>query len=128
MRRSPSLERRWEALRELKASGLKVGVCVTPTLPIEDADGFVRRLAEFAPDVLVTQYFHAREGGFGADTGEQARESLKQFRWGEEEYQQFVERLRRHLHVYEAEEGFFPPPSVSERAGSVSDGSSVVRR
>src|SRR5207248_5559319 len=100
--KAPPLERRWEALAEVRASGLPVGVCVTPTLPIEDAEAFIRRLVEFAPAVLVTQYFHARESGFGADTGELARESLKQFRWGAEEYRQFVERLGRHLHVHEA--------------------------
>ena len=42
--------------------------------------------------------------------GELARESLKQFRWGPKEYQQFVERLGLDLHVHEAESGFFPPP------------------
>src|SRR5262249_62097068 len=42
--KAPPLERRWEALRELKAAGLPVGVCVTPMLPLEDPDGFVRRL------------------------------------------------------------------------------------
>src|SRR5262249_1730372 len=34
--KAPPLERRWEALRELKAAGLTVGVCVTPMLPLED--------------------------------------------------------------------------------------------
>src|SRR5262245_23123944 len=56
--KAPPLERRWQALRELRAAGLPVGVCVTPMLPLEHAVSFVRRLAEFAPDVLVTQHFH----------------------------------------------------------------------
>lgn len=109
--KAPPLQKRWEALKELKASGLKVGVCVTPTLPIEDAEAFVERLAAFAPDVLVTQYFHTRQSGFGADTGAEARASLQQFRWGEEEYRRFVEQLGRRLTVHEAEAGFFPPPA-----------------
>src|SRR5207249_10650180 len=79
--KAPPLERRWEALAELRASGLPVGVCVTPTLPIENVDGFVDRLAKFAPDVLVTQYFHDSGGGFGADTGDKARDTLRQFQW-----------------------------------------------
>jgi DNA repair photolyase len=111
--KAPPLERRWQALQELKASGLPVGVCVTPTLPIEDADAFAARLVEFAPDVLVTQYFHSRESGFGADTGEQAREHLAQFRWDEGRYREFVEKLRRRLTVFEAEAGFFPPPPAA---------------
>src|SRR5205807_5762577 len=78
--KAPPLERRWQALEVLRAEGLPVGVCVTPTLPIENVDGFVERLAKFAPDVLVTQYFHDSGGGFGADTGEEARDSLAEFK------------------------------------------------
>ena len=74
--KAPPLERRWQALAELRAAGLKVGVCVTPMLPLEDPDRFVRRLAEFAPDVLVVQDFHDAGGGFGADTGAEARRLL----------------------------------------------------
>ncbi len=113
--KAPPLERRWQALEELRASGLTVGVCVTPTLPIEDVDGFVKRLVEFAPDVLVTQYFHDSGGGFGADTGEKARDSLEQFRWTEEDYHRFVARLRERMQVFEAEQGFFPPPIAEHR-------------
>ncbi len=108
--KAPPLERRWEALRELKAAGLPVGVCVTPMLPLEDADRFVRRLAEFAPDVLVAQHFHDAGSGFGADTGEAARHLLEQRGWTEDDYHRCVAALRKHLHVYEAEAGFFPPP------------------
>src|SRR5712691_5992807 len=53
--KSPPLERRWQALAELRASGLPVGICVTPMLPIENPDAFADRLRTFAPDVLVTQ-------------------------------------------------------------------------
>src|SRR5439155_26655076 len=105
----PPLERRWQALAEAKAVGIKVGVCVTPTLPIRDIEGFVKRLVEFAPDVLVTQYFHGRASGFGADTGEAARAVLEEHPWSEEDYQRTVAKLREHLEVYEGEEGFFPP-------------------
>jgi len=107
--KAPPLERRWEALRELKAAGLTVGVCVTPMLPLEDPDRFVRRLTEFAPDVLVTQHFHDAGSSFGADTGEGARDLLAERGWTEEDYHRCVAALRKHLHVYEAEAGFFPP-------------------
>ncbi len=118
--KAPPLERRWQALAELKAAGLPVGVCVTPMLPLEDPDGFVRRLTDFAPDVLVTQHFHDAGSGFGADTGAAARELLGERGWTEDDYRRCVGHLRRHLHVYEAEEGFFPPrpaaPAVSAGA------------
>jgi DNA repair photolyase len=112
--KSPPLERRWQAIAEVKAAGIPVGVCVTPMLPLADADGFVGRLAALAPDVLVTQHFHDARTGFTADTGARARELLAARRWTEGDYQRCVERLRQSLHVYEAEAGFFPPAA---RAG-----------
>jgi DNA repair photolyase len=109
--KAPPLEKRWEALRQLKDAGIAVGVCVTPTLPVEDPDGFARRIAEFAPDVLVCQDFHDAEGGFGADTGGEARRLLAELGWGPADYRRFVGRLRQDGTVFEAETGFFPPPA-----------------
>jgi DNA repair photolyase len=108
--KAPPLAKRWEALAEVKAAGVPVGVCVTPMLPLADPDAFVARLAAFRPDVLVTQHFHDSGGAFGADTGAAARALLEQQRWGEDDYRHCVELLRRQTHVYEAEAGFFPPP------------------
>jgi DNA repair photolyase len=114
--KAPPLERRWQALAELKAAGLTVGVCVTPMLPLEGVTGFVQRLASFRPDVLVTQHFHDSGGGFGADTGEGARRLLAELRWTEEDYRRCVEEIRKHLPTYEGEAGFFPPgPSGAAR-------------
>ncbi len=107
--KSPPLERRWQAIAEVKAAGVPIGVCVTPMLPLEDAGNFVDRLAALAPDVLVTQHFHDARSGFTADTGELARELLAARRWTEDDYHRCVERLRQSLRVYEAEAGFFPP-------------------
>ncbi|MBA4191155.1 MAG: radical SAM protein [Planctomycetaceae bacterium] len=111
--KAPPLEKRWAAIKELRAAGILVGVCVTPTLPIEDAEGFAKRLAEFKPDVLVCQDFHDAGGGFGADTGGAARTLLAEIGWGPDDYRRFVDRLRREQTVYEGEEGFFPPPKCT---------------
>jgi DNA repair photolyase len=107
--KAPPLERRWEALAAIRAAGVAVGVCVTPMLPLEDADAFVRRLVDFRPDVLVVQDFHDSGGGFGADTGATARRLLSDRRWTTDDYQQCVDRLKQHGKVFEGEEGFFPP-------------------
>jgi DNA repair photolyase len=114
--KSPPLERRWEAIREVKAAGLPIGVCVTPMLPLQNPEAFTDRLAELAPDVLVTQHFHDARTGFTADTGELARELLQEWGWTEDDYRRCVERLGRSMKVYEAEAGFFPPGR--ERAAS----------
>jgi DNA repair photolyase len=111
--KAPPLERRWRALEQLRAAGLPVGVCVTPTLPLEDPAAFVRRLAAFRPDVLVTQDFHDSGGGFGADTGPAARDILARLCWKAVDYQDFVARLRDAVpDAYEAEAGFFPPAAA----------------
>ena len=107
---APPLERRWQALAEVKAAGVATGICVTPMLPLENPKAFARRIVEFAPDVVVTQYFHDSGGGFGADTGAAARELLTQRRWTEADYQCAVGLLRSHRQVFEGEAGFFPPP------------------
>ncbi len=79
--KAPPLERRWQALAEVKAAGVATGICVTPMLPLENAEAFVQRIVEFAADVVVTQDFHDAGGGFGADTAEAARALLAQRRW-----------------------------------------------
>ncbi len=114
--KAPPLEKRWAAIRELKASGISVGVTVTPTLPILDASSFVLQIRELAPDLVVTQYFHAREGG-GADTSKEALEIAKRYDWNELRYQTFVKELSQAgLPLFEGEEGFFPPPAIPREA------------
>jgi DNA repair photolyase len=117
--KAPPLERRWDALHELRAAGIAVGVCITPTLPVENPDGFSKRLAAFRPDVLVCQDFHDSHGGFGADTGQDARVLLADIGWNADHYQRFVERLRHDQEVYEGEAGFFPPDAVDSQAKAV---------
>jgi hypothetical protein len=85
---------------------------VTPTLPIENINGFAQRIAEFKPDVLVCQDFHDADGRFGADTGEGARRLLAEIEWGPADYRKLVDRLQQDLTVYEGEAGFFPPPKM----------------
>ena len=118
--KAPPLAARWQALEEVRAAGVPVGVCVTPMLPLADREAFAERLLEFRPDVLVTQDFHEAQGGFGADTGERARRLLAETGWTPEDYRAAVELLRRGMTVYEGEEGFFPPggtPATPPAAG-----------
>ena len=107
--KAPPLERRWQALAEVRAAGLPVGVCITPMLPLEDPEAFLRRVVAFRPDVLVAQDFHDSRGGFGADTGPAARRLLAGYSWTAVDYQRWLEQARRHRPVFEGEAGFFPP-------------------
>jgi hypothetical protein len=59
--------------------------------------------------VLVVQDFHDSGGGFGADTGQRARELLANSYSTDQQYRRVANQLRRRCLVFEGEEGFFPP-------------------
>ena len=117
--KAPPLEKRWDALRQLKDAGIAVGVCVTPTLPVGNVDAFARRIADFGADVVVCQDFHDAGGRFGADTGATARGLLSELNWGPADYRRFVARLRQSAPVFEGEAGFFPPAAARPCPASV---------
>ena len=117
--KAPPLDRRWLALEELAAAGIPVGVCITPTLPIRDADRFAGRIAGLAPEIVVVQEFHDSRGGFGADTAAAAVRLRNEAGWDGAGYRRFVQVLSRRTHVFEGEAGFFPPgPPLSLPAGT----------
>jgi DNA repair photolyase len=107
--KAPPLDRRWQAAQTVRAAGVPVGICVTPMLPLNDPESFVQRLVDFKPDVLVVQDFHDSGGGFGADTGQRARDLLANSYSTGQQYARVKDRLRRLCLVFEGEEGFFPP-------------------
>jgi DNA repair photolyase len=113
--KAPPLEKRWQAVRELQAAGIPVGICVTPTLPLEDAAAFAGQLADANANLLVVQEFHDSGGGFGADTSPKAVDVARALDWNADRYRSFVDRLKSIAQVYEGECGFFPPNDVSAR-------------
>jgi DNA repair photolyase len=107
--KAPSLDRRWDALQQVRATGLAVGICVTPMLPLEKPSAFVERLLAFEPEVLVVQDFHDSGGGFGADTGAEARQRLEAIPWTGADYSRVKDMLASRRLIFEGEAGFFPP-------------------
>jgi DNA repair photolyase len=107
--KAPRLDDRWAATEEIKATGVPVGICVTPTLPLADPARFADRLAAAAPTLLVVQEFHHAGGKFGADTGERALQLVQNYPWDATTYRSFVESIRSRRPVFEGEAGFFPP-------------------
>ena len=114
--KAPPLERRWQAITAAREARLPVGICVTPMLPLDNPEAFLRRLIEFKPDVLVVQDFHDSGGAFGADTGEKARRLLSEPRWSTNHYRSCMSKLLKLRIVYEGEAGFFPPGTGAFRA------------
>ncbi len=97
------------------AVGVPVGLCVTPTLPLEDPVKFADRLTAAAPAVLVVQNFHSAGGKFGADTGKAKPWKLVQdFLRGSGEVVQPLRRigLRPLPRPLEGEAGFFPADAI----------------
>jgi DNA repair photolyase len=109
--KAPALDRRWQALQDLQSSGIPVGVCITPMLPVRNAETFAARIAALQPTVVVTQPFHLARSGVGANTGASAIEEIQRWRWTEQDYAASVDTMRKVLTVHEAEAGFFPPPA-----------------
>jgi DNA repair photolyase len=107
--KAPRLADRWAAVDEIKAAGVPLGICVTPTLPLADTARFVDRLAAAAPAVLVVQEFHNAGGKFGADTQERALQLVQNYPWDTTAYRAFVDSIRSRRPVFEGETGFFPP-------------------
>lgn len=107
--KSPPLQKRWKAVHSLLEANIHVGICVTPTLPLEDIDHFADRLATARADVLVVQDFHNAAGGFGADTSAAAKSLARGLGWNADRYRAFTERLRDMTTCFEGEAGFFPP-------------------
>ncbi|MCI0683384.1 MAG: radical SAM protein [Gemmataceae bacterium] len=109
--KAPPLARRWQAIEDVRAAGVPVGICVTPMLPLDHPDAFVEKLTAFRPDVLVVQDFHDSHGGFGADTGPLARRLLAESTWSMGDYHRVRAALAERLPIFEGEAGFFPPMS-----------------
>src|SRR5436309_3727568 len=99
--KAPRLADRWAVVEAVQAAGVPVGICVTPTLPVDDPVGFADRLTTANPTVLVVQDFHAAGGKFGADTGARALTLAGQWSWDTAAYREFVDFLRDRFSVYE---------------------------
>ncbi|MFX7934380.1 hypothetical protein ABTK33_20050, partial [Acinetobacter baumannii] len=56
---APSIVRRFQALKMLRAARVKTGVCISPMLPLRDPEGFMRRIREVEPEKIAWSFFHS---------------------------------------------------------------------
>jgi len=104
-----SIERRLQAVRELIDAGLKVNVCISPMLPIEDPIRFARTLRDLGAHNYVTGYFHTSDKLFASGTGKEAIAIAKEMGWTYGRYQRVRETLRTLVPGFEgATRGFGP--------------------
>lgn len=91
--RCPSIAVHIKTLHALKLAGIKIGVSISPMLPIGDVDAFGESLAGLNADEYVTQYLKPGRSRFAAGTGGTALRKAKEDGWGPREYRAACERL-----------------------------------
>ncbi len=115
----PSNAARLKAVSELDAAGVQCAITMTPTLLIDDPEGFADVLLATGARSFVVQKFHLQGSGFRASTRDGALETLTEILRCKREdvlavyaqhYKRAVAVLKRHLpELGEGEEGFRPP-------------------
>ena len=110
--RCPPIAARLETAAALAAAGVRIGVSISPMLPIRDIEAFGARLAGLEADEYVTQYFKPGRSRFAAGTTSATRAKAREDGWGAAEYRRAREELRRILGerrpLLEGAEGYAP--------------------
>jgi len=115
--KAPPLDSRWRAAQALKESGIPVGLCLTPLLPVANHAAFADRVAGFGADVVVVQEFHHAPRGWGADTTDEAVGLARRFDPSGNGFLLMLRSLKeRGVDYHEGESGFFPPSGLGQRA------------
>lgn len=108
----PSIRARIKAAAALSAAGVRIGISISPMLPLKDAEAFGARLAGLRADEYVTQYLKPGRSHFAAGTSIEALRKVREDGWGVREYQQAREVLARILDderpLLEGAEGYAP--------------------
>ncbi len=92
-----SIERRMDAVRQLKEAGIMTGVTVSPMLPVKDPHAFGRVLAGLGADRYAICDFHQTERPFAASTRAPAQVLLRQHRWTNDDYERAALIIRSYL-------------------------------
>jgi DNA repair photolyase len=104
-----SIDRRFQAVEQVKMAGIPTGICLTPLLPVHDVDAFGQRLGAAGADVYVVQAFQSGSARFAAGTLPMARALAQGYGWDAAAYERVKAALKERLpHLYEGREGFMP--------------------
>ncbi|HEU4759612.1 MAG TPA: radical SAM protein [Dehalococcoidia bacterium] len=109
---APSIAARFRAAAQIAGAGVRIGVSVTPMLPIRDIEAFGIRLAGLNARGYSTQYLKPERSSFGAGSTSEALEKAQKDAWGIREYSRARESLARILgpdrKLYEGAGGYAP--------------------
>lgn len=109
---APSIAARFKAAAQIGNARIRIGISVTPTLPIKDLEAFGIRLARLNADGYSTQYLKPERSSFEAGSTSEVLRKAQEDAWGIREYRQARESLARVLGegrtLYEGANGYAP--------------------
>ena len=110
--RCPSVTARFKAIADVRAAGVRIGVSISPMLPIRDISAFGTRLAELDAEEYVTQYLKPSRSRFAAGSNAAALRMAREDGWSVKEYESARRTLARalgdHRALLEGPEGYAP--------------------
>jgi DNA repair photolyase len=92
-----SIDRRLQTLRRLKGAGIKIGVCLSPLLPMRDPAAFAEKIAALEPDRVTAAYFNISGKAFSSDTRKIGLAIAEEFGWDRAAYERTLRVLSDRL-------------------------------
>lgn len=92
-----SIDRRFEALRQLSNAGFRTRINVSPLLPLHDVHEFAERILETGVSRVHINTFHEASGPFASGTRQAALGIARELGWTESRRQLVLEELRGYL-------------------------------
>ena len=92
-----SIDRRFEALRQLSDAGFRTRINVSPLLPLHDVQEFAERILETGVSRVHINTFHEASGPFASGTRQPALGIAREMGWTEARRQLVLEELRGYL-------------------------------
>lgn len=105
----PSNKMRLNAIKNVNDNGIKSCITLTPLLPVDNAEDFVKMLKESKIEKFIIQPFHTDKGKFAAGTRDEAKAILKKYNWSNEEYNRILMIFKSHIpNIGVGKQGFTP--------------------
>lgn len=92
-----SIERRIQALYECAAAGIKTTFVMAPMLPMEDPEGFAKRIARMPFEFYFAAPFRFSKGPFAANTRLLGLQIAARLGWSRQRYENQIGRMRKDL-------------------------------
>ena len=111
--RCASIEARLRAVERIAAAGVRVGISISPMLPIADPRAFAERIAQTGASGCVTQYLKPPNVRFAAGSPGEAIRKLREDGWSPQRFREACaaigETLAAHgLRLFEGKDGYAP--------------------